>query len=99
MACGTPVVACEAGALPEVMRVAGGGVLVPPADSTALARGIRELIEQPRQREQMSERARSRVADTVSWSQVARATARVYREVLDVRRGRPTSTITSASSG
>jgi glycosyltransferase involved in cell wall biosynthesis len=99
MACGTPVVACEAGALPEVMRVAGGGVLVPPADPTALARGIRELIERPQQREQMSRRARSRVVDAFSWSQVARATARVYREVLDVRRGRPTSTITSASSG
>ncbi len=99
MACGTPVVACEVGALPEVMRVAGGGVLVPPADPTALARGIRELIERPQQREQMSKRARSRVADAFSWSQVARATARVYRDVLDARRGRPTSTITSASSG
>jgi glycosyltransferase involved in cell wall biosynthesis len=99
MACGTPVVASHAGALPEVLRIASGGVLVPPDDPTALARGIRELIDDPERRSALGRRARERVEATFSWRRVAEATVRVYRDVLAERRGRPTSTITSAHSG
>jgi glycosyltransferase involved in cell wall biosynthesis len=99
MACGTPVVACGVGALPEVMRLAGGGPLVAADDPAALAQGIRELLENPERRTQISQQARARVEATFSWSRVAKTTVGVYREAIAERRGRPTSTITSASRG
>jgi len=42
MACGTPVVACGSGAIPEV--VAGGGVVVGPGDWIGLARVLRDGV-------------------------------------------------------
>ncbi|MCG8592227.1 MAG: glycosyltransferase family 4 protein [Proteobacteria bacterium] len=81
MACGTPVVACAAGALPEVLEVGGGGILVPPDDPEALAKGIASLLEQPETRARLGSEARERVCAAYSWSSVAAATAEVYREV------------------
>jgi glycosyltransferase involved in cell wall biosynthesis len=99
MGCGTPVVACQAGALPELMRVAQGGLLVPRDDPDALAAGIRELLDDPQRRAELGRHARERVEATFSWRRVAEATLRVYRDVLEERRGRPARTITSAQAG
>jgi glycosyltransferase involved in cell wall biosynthesis len=99
MACGTPVVACAAGALREVMEQAGGGFTVPIDDAGALGAGITELIEQPERRRALAETGRSKVEEIFSWRRIARRTAEVYAEVLAERRGRPTTTITSASTG
>ena len=85
MACGTPVVATAAGALPEVMGIGGGGVLVPPGDPDALAKGILGLLEQPRNRADLGALARARVVETFSWPRVAEATVGVYRELLAER--------------
>jgi glycosyltransferase involved in cell wall biosynthesis len=85
MACGTPVVASSAGALPEVVGAGGGGLLVPPRDAEALAKGIRTLLEQPEARAALSARSRERVVASFSWPAIARRTADVYREVLDER--------------
>lgn len=98
MACGTPVVASAAGALSEVVRAAGGGVLVPPGDPEALAKAIAGLLEQPELRARLGGRARERVVARFAWPRIARATVDVYRAVL-AERGRPASTTTSAQSG
>lgn len=99
MACGTPVVACAAGALPEVLKLAGGGSLVPRDDAAAMAREIGALLDAPERLAELSRGARERVVATLSWPRVAEATAAVYAEVLEERRGRPTRIATSASSG
>lgn len=99
MACGTPVVACAAGALPEVLRLTGGGRLVPRDEPEALAREARALLDAPQLRAELAKHARDRVEATLSWPRVAEATARVYAEILEERRGRPTRIATSASSG
>lgn len=99
MACGTPVVACQAGALSEVMRVGGGGLLVPRDDPDALAAGVLELLEDPARRRELGHRGRQGIEAAFSWRRVAEATVAVYRDVLAERRGLPTSTITSAHSG
>ena len=99
MACGTPVVACRAGALPEVMGLAEGGVLVERDDPEDLARGIMSLADRPETRARLAILGREQVVTHFSWTHIAGATAEVYAEVLRERRGRPTSTITSASSG
>jgi glycosyltransferase involved in cell wall biosynthesis len=96
MACGTPVVACAAGALPEVVATGGGGLLVPKGDADALARGIAALLERPEERERLGERSRPRVVAAWSWRRIAERTAEAYREVLVDRRGRPARTTTSA---
>jgi len=99
MACGTPVVACAAGALPEVVTTGGGGRLVPPADPPALARAIAELLGDPALRSELGARGREGIERAYAWPRVAAATARVYAEVVAARRGRPQSTTTSASPG
>lgn len=88
MACGAPVVATAAGALPEVMRVGAGGVLVPPGDPAALAEGILDLLASPETRIALGARARARIIETFSWPRVAQATLAVYVELLDERRRR-----------
>ena len=82
MACGTPVVASEAGALPEVVGVGGGGVLVPPEAPEALAKAILGLLEQPNARRALAERARSRIEAAYAWPRVAARTAAEYRRVV-----------------
>ena len=99
MACGTPVVACAAGALPEVMSTGGGGLLVPPNDPEALAAGIRKLLEDPGLRAELGVVGRKGVEAAYSWPRVARRTAEIYAEVVAERRGLPASTITSATAG
>lgn len=85
MACGTPVVATSAGALPEVMRVGSGGLLVPKDDPDALAKAVATLLEQPEMRREMGTRARPRIEATFSWRRVAERTARIYQEVVEER--------------
>ncbi len=99
MACGTPVVASAAGALPEVLRAGRGGVLVPKGDSDALAQAIASLLEQPEARRRLGADGRDGIVAAYSWDRIAVRTASVYREVLAERRGRPASTTTSAHSG
>jgi glycosyltransferase involved in cell wall biosynthesis len=85
MACGTPVVATSAGALPEVMRVGGGGLLVPRDDPALLAKTIGTLLDQAETRRAMGARARPLIEATFSWPRVAERTARIYREVAEER--------------
>ncbi|MDE0886330.1 MAG: glycosyltransferase family 4 protein [Myxococcota bacterium] len=99
MACGTPVVACRVGALPEVMALCGGGILVDKDSPQALAQGVVELMKSREARAELGRRARQRVETHLSWRHVAAVTADGYAEVLSERRGRPTSTITSDSPG
>jgi glycosyltransferase involved in cell wall biosynthesis len=97
MACGTPVVACAAGALPEVMGETGGGVLVPPDNPEALASAIADLMARPEMRSQMGKLGRARVDEIYAWPRVAGATASAYAEFI--ARGRPARTTTSARAG
>jgi glycosyltransferase involved in cell wall biosynthesis len=102
MACGTPVVAAASGALPELVRRGGGGILVPHDDPAALAKAIASLLEQPAARAQLGARGVRGVAEAYSWPSVAAATAEAYAATLAevrARRGRPASRTTSASEG
>jgi glycosyltransferase involved in cell wall biosynthesis len=85
MACGAPLVATTAGALPEVVGD-DGGMLVPPDDPPALAAAIQTLIEQPEARRALGARARARVEREYAWPRVAERTVQEYRAVLAERR-------------
>ena len=83
MACGTPVVASDAGALPEVVgRDGSAAVLVPPGEPAALAHALRELLADPARRAAMSAGARARAVERLSWTATARGTVEVYRQEI-----------------
>ena len=79
MACGIPVVASRAGALPEVCGDAA--TLVDPEDADSLADGLAEMLDDETRRRTMIERGRSRAAD-MTWERCAERTLDVYREVV-----------------
>lgn len=84
MACGAPVVATTAGALPEV--VGDAGILVPPADIKALVEAISGLMDNPAKRGQLSEIGRKRILQTFNWRNTAGLTVDVYNEAIEYRR-------------
>ncbi len=79
MACGTPVLSSNAGALPEV--VGDAGVLLPPADPDAWAAAIERLVRNADQRSRLAALGRTRSA-TFTWERAARMTLDVYGEAL-----------------
>jgi len=82
MACGVPVVATTAGALPEVVENEKSGILVPPRDANALAKAIRRLLKDESLRQAMGAEGRRRVESNFTWEEAARKTVEVYQEVL-----------------
>ena len=81
MACGVPVVACDGGALPEV--VGDAGLVVKAADSGALAAAIRQLLDSQELRDQLATRGRKRILKLFSWNVAARQMTRFYHQVLE----------------
>jgi len=82
LACGTPVVATTAGALPEVVGEGGTGILVPPRDARALAAGIQQALVDPAGSERMGRAGRERMMSLFSWRSVAERTVEVYKELI-----------------
>jgi glycosyltransferase involved in cell wall biosynthesis len=81
MACGLPVVANAAGALPEVVGSDGStGRLVPPRDPGALAAAIADVLADPLRLAAMGRAARARVETTFRWRDAAAELARVLEE-------------------
>jgi glycosyltransferase involved in cell wall biosynthesis len=60
MAAGKPVVASRVGGIPDLVRHAETGYLVPPADEKALADGIKKLLDDPEKAKQMGQRGKER---------------------------------------
>jgi len=78
MACGTPVVASNVSALPEV--VGDTGLMVDPLDVDALAGAILSLAGDADLRQQLGQRGRQRAAG-FSWRRTVERTVEVYRQV------------------
>lgn len=82
-AAGLPVVAFAAGGVPEAVSDGQTGVLVPPADTAALAAAIAELLNDSERRARYAREAR-RHAARFSVAAMTDAHLELYREVLDV---------------
>ncbi|WP_084692100.1 glycosyltransferase family 4 protein [Parafrankia elaeagni] len=79
MACGLPLVATTAGALPEVAGPNGeAALLVRPGDADALAGAIGTLLADPELRARMGAAGRRRVEERFSWRAAAAGTAAWY---------------------
>ncbi len=80
MACRIPVISTTGGALAEVTGDAA--LLVPPGDSSALAKAILRLMDDKALREHLAQKGYDRVLSTFTWEKTAQATAQVYQEVI-----------------
>ena len=84
MATATPLVASDAGAIPEVVGPNGlCADLVPPSDAGALKTAIEALLDAPDRRERYGRAGRARVEELFSWRAVATAVAAAYQDVID----------------
>jgi glycosyltransferase involved in cell wall biosynthesis len=84
MACGIPVIASTAGALPEVVgEHLKTAYLVPPRDPEAIAEGIDYLFDNPAVMKNLASSGRERVLKIFTWENAARETADVYSEVIN----------------
>ena len=85
MACATPLVVSDAGAIPEVVGPDGFCAdIVPPGDVEALTRALGDLLDDPERRERYGAAGRARVEELFSWRAVAAATATAYEEASHV---------------
>jgi glycosyltransferase involved in cell wall biosynthesis len=81
MACEKAVVASDAGGIPEVVRHGETGLLVPPRDDVALARGIVTLLRDRSLRMRMGGAGLQRVRTLFTVERMAAATLAVYERV------------------
>jgi glycosyltransferase involved in cell wall biosynthesis len=84
MACGTPLVTTDAGALPEVVG-SHAGIQVPAGDVDRLAAALQLVLDHPSLREQLGRAGRARVLGSYTWRRTAERTAEWYAEILDRR--------------
>ncbi len=83
MCTGTPLVATDGGALPEVTGADGDTVLQCPAgDADALTATIARGLDDPELRARIGAAGRQRVLDRWTWTKCAQETVEQYREVL-----------------
>ena len=83
MCTGTPLVATDGGALPEVTGTDGDTVFQCKAgDAEGLAARIRDAVDDPEARARIGAAGRQRVVERWSWSHCAKLTVDQYREVL-----------------
>lgn len=80
MAAGVPLIASDAGSLPEVVDAPRGGIMVPVNDSRALAQAARKLLDDPGARNNLSRSARES-ARRFSWTAVAEAHLQFIRNI------------------
>lgn len=82
-ACGKAVVSTRLGTGVEFVNMDGKtGLVVPPADSSALAAAINELLARPERREQMGEFARRRAQSEFDLKRMFADIEAVYEKVL-----------------
>lgn len=87
MACGTPVIASDTSALPEV--VGRAGILLNPHDERAWASALGDLLSNPEKQTSLARQARVQAAK-FSWERAAQETVAIYRRYM--REGRTAST-------
>jgi glycosyltransferase involved in cell wall biosynthesis len=83
--CGSPVVVSDDSGCGELVRAAGGGLLVPYGDDAALARALAGLLADPARRAALAASGRRFVLENLTWEQIAERTRALYRSILAAR--------------
>lgn len=82
MACETPVVASDAGGLPEIVINEYTGLIVPKGDVETLANAIIRLFESPELTERLGKNGREFVLKNFSWDKTAKEFITRYEGML-----------------
>jgi glycosyltransferase involved in cell wall biosynthesis len=82
MACGIPVIACNAYGPSEIVRPGETGWLVPPDDEQALAKALREAVAEPVERRRRGERAALDAAERFGWEAIATRMTAIYEQTV-----------------
>jgi glycosyltransferase involved in cell wall biosynthesis len=83
MACARPVVAADAGGTAELLGRAGStGVLVPPADASALAEAVQRLLDDPVRLRALGDSARRRIERGFPLDRMVDGYEQALREVI-----------------
>ena len=78
---GKPVVATRVGSIPETVDHGVNGFVVEPRDSRALAKAIVTLLTDPALKQRLSDDARRKADNELSWDRVATMHADAYRKI------------------
>ena len=81
MGCETPVVATDAGGLPEVVEHGVTGLVVPRGDVTSLADAMASLLADPIRGRRMGVAGRQRALKLFDWDRSAEQLEQIYFEL------------------
>src|SRR5690606_24547218 len=82
MAAGCPVIASDAGGLPEVVEDGVTGRVIPSCDVPALASALEQIVKHPEQARRMGRAARARFLTEFHVDRMVARTRAVYEEVV-----------------
>jgi glycosyltransferase involved in cell wall biosynthesis len=85
MACGVPVIACDAHGPSEIVRDGESGWLVAPDDERALEQALVEAVAQPGERLRRGQQAAAEARRRYGWGAIAAQTAALYDQVIAER--------------
>jgi glycosyltransferase involved in cell wall biosynthesis len=88
MIAGAPVLATTAGALPEIIRDGVTGMMVPPANPSALASSIRTLLDDRILARRLAEAGRDQAQREFGAERMVERVTAVYLDVLGQREHR-----------
>jgi glycosyltransferase involved in cell wall biosynthesis len=98
MALATPVITTRVGGPLEIVDEPNTGLLVPPNDSSALARAIEALANDRQLRLSMGHAGRQRFMIRYTAREMARETVKLYRKLIDQSPVRQTAAVHSLAS-
>ena len=82
---GLPIIACDAGAVPELVGL-DAGILIPPGDPAALAVALERLLDDDDLRARLATGSRRRGARIPDWDDTVRGVRAVLEEAINRRR-------------
>lgn len=89
MALNKPVVACSAGAAPEIVVEGKTGLLVPPQAPDAMAQALKTLLHDRPLAQRMGEAGRAHYLEAFTREKMAQRALAVYKAAIQVTQGEP----------